>query len=67
MLGHKSNWYLVPPKDKEDEESLFYDKKCLKVNTKAGDFILWDSRTFHCNTVPRVKTLRICTYICMLP
>jgi hypothetical protein len=37
------------------------------VNSQAGDFILFDSRTFHCNTVPTNKTLRICTYICMLP
>jgi predicted 2-oxoglutarate/Fe(II)-dependent dioxygenase YbiX len=39
----------------------------IKVNSKAGDFILFDSRTFHCNTVPMTKTLRVCTYICMLP
>lgn len=39
----------------------------IKVNTKAGDFILFDSRTFHCNAVPKTKTLRVCTYICMLP
>lgn len=41
--------------------------KDIKVNTKAGDFILFDSRTFHCNAKPTTETLRVCTYICMLP
>ena len=41
--------------------------ECIKLDSQAGDFILWDSRTFHCNTVPRKKVLRVCTYICMLP
>lgn len=63
MLDFKKDWFLVPEEDKE--RAPFTD--CLKVNTLAGDFILWDSRTFHCNTVPREKTLRVCTYICMLP
>lgn len=41
--------------------------KDVKINTKAGDFILFDSRTFHCSTKPTTPTLRVCTYICMLP
>lgn len=45
-------------------EPLCYD---MKLMTEAGDFILFDSRTFHCNTVPTEKCLRVCTYICMLP
>ena len=49
--------------DKEKEEFA----GCIKVNTKAGDFILFDSRTFHCNTIPIKQVLRVCTYICMIP
>jgi ectoine hydroxylase-related dioxygenase (phytanoyl-CoA dioxygenase family) len=63
LLDHKRDWFLVPEEDKEQEPFT----GCTKINTKAGDFILFDSRTFHCNTVPREKTLRVCTYICMLP
>ena len=55
--------YNVPEEDK-NKEPLCYDRK---LNTKAGDFILFDSRTFHCNTVPMEDNLRVCTYICMLP
>lgn len=63
MLDFKKDWFLVPEEDKQNEPF----SNCMKVNTMAGDFILWDSRTFHCNTVPREKNLRVCTYICMLP
>lgn len=63
MLDFKKDWFLVPEEDKLSEP--FTD--CMKLNTKAGDFIIFDSRTFHCNTVPRDPVLRVCTYICMLP
>jgi ectoine hydroxylase-related dioxygenase (phytanoyl-CoA dioxygenase family) len=63
MVDFKKDWYLLPEDDKQEEPF----SNCMKVNTLAGDFILWDSRTFHCNTVPREKTLRVCSYICMLP
>lgn len=63
MLKESSNWYLVPENDKKKEPFINYEK----INTLAGDFILFDSRTFHCNTVPTDETLRVCTYICMLP
>jgi ectoine hydroxylase-related dioxygenase (phytanoyl-CoA dioxygenase family) len=59
----KQNWYLIPEEDKEKEPMT----NVFKVDTKAGDFILFDSRTFHCNTVPTKNVLRVCTYICMLP
>jgi ectoine hydroxylase-related dioxygenase (phytanoyl-CoA dioxygenase family) len=48
MLNLKDNWYVVPQEDKKK----YPFEKVLKVNTEAGDFILFDSRTFHCNTVP---------------
>lgn len=63
LLEKKDDWYLMEEKDKL--EAPF--KHHIKLDTLAGDFILWDSRTFHCNTVPTTPTLRICVYICMLP
>ena len=48
MLKETANWHIVPDKDKVKEPFINYEK----INTKAGDFILFDSRTFHCNTVP---------------
>jgi ectoine hydroxylase-related dioxygenase (phytanoyl-CoA dioxygenase family) len=47
LFGHK-NWYLVPEHHKNQEPFLPVEKLVLK----AGDFALWDSRTFHCNTTP---------------
>ena len=64
LLTHKEDWFKVPETDKPCEPF----NQCIKLNTEAGDFILWDSRTFHCNTVPTDKgALRVCSYICMLP
>lgn len=63
LTKHKRDWYKVPQDDKL-KEPLCEDRK---INSKAGDFILFDSRTFHCNTVPMIDCLRVCTYICMLP
>ena len=63
LMKRKHNWYKVAEEDKL-KEPLCYDRK---INTKAGDFILFDSRTFHCNTVPMMDNLRVCTYICMIP
>mmetsp|Transcript_19136 Transcript_19136/g.32030 ORF Transcript_19136/g.32030 Transcript_19136/m.32030 type:complete len:190 (-) Transcript_19136:1960-2529(-) len=41
---------------------------------KAGDMILWDSRTFHCSTpalvIPTIEPdqlLRMASYVCMVP
>lgn len=62
-MGHKKDWYKVPEEEKT-KEPLCYD---IKLDTEAGDFILFDSRTFHCNTVPTIDCLRVCTYVCMLP
>ena len=63
MENQKNNWYKFTDEDKKEE--CF--SNCMKVNSKAGDFILFDSRTFHCNTIPTKEVLRVCTYICMLP
>eukprot|EP00971_Amphidinium_carterae_P256231 5087384-Amphidinium_carterae.1 len=44
------------------------------VTCKAGDLVLWDSRTVHCNTpalstpiTPGNRLLRACAYVCMTP
>lgn len=63
LLGRKEDWYLMEEKDKFDLPFKNY----VKLDTEKGDFILWDSRTFHCNTVPKIPVLRACVYICMLP
>lgn len=63
MLNCKDDWYLVPEEEKLNKPFIDY----VKLDTEAGDFILWDSRTFHCNTVPTEKSLRVCVYICMIP
>jgi len=51
----------------------------IKVCCKPGDFVLWDSRTIHCNSsartsrpLPKLKTVllpprRLVAYICMTP
>ena len=39
----------------------------IKVCAGLGELILWDSRVFHCNTNPRGKIPRMCTYVSMQP
>lgn len=61
--SQKSDWYKLA-----ESEKAKYRDRAIKVCAKPGDFLLWDSRTFHANTVPTRKgSLRACTYICMLP
>ena len=48
MENSKTNWYKFT-EDEKKEEALAH---CIKVNSQASDFILFDSRTFHCNTIP---------------
>lgn len=42
-------------------------KKHSNPVVRLGDLILWDSRTFHCNTTPTSRNPRACAYICMIP
>jgi ectoine hydroxylase-related dioxygenase (phytanoyl-CoA dioxygenase family) len=58
-----SDWYLFS--DEEKKDPLF--RKHLKVCGEAGDVMLFDSRTFHCNTTPSRAVDRACAYVCMLP
>ena len=59
----KSDWYKLT-----DAEKVKYASRVIKVCAEPGDFLLWDSRTFHANAAPtRTGAIRACTYICMLP
>lgn len=59
----KGDWYKFSAQEQEA-----YRDRAVKVCAEPGDFLLWDSRTFHCNAVPeRQDALRVCTYICQLP
>mmetsp|Transcript_11874 Transcript_11874/g.21703 ORF Transcript_11874/g.21703 Transcript_11874/m.21703 type:complete len:351 (-) Transcript_11874:124-1176(-) len=56
-----------------DSSSVMSMPKRL-VTSRAGDLILWDSRTVHCNTpavstptAPGSRLLRACVYVCMTP
>jgi ectoine hydroxylase-related dioxygenase (phytanoyl-CoA dioxygenase family) len=60
----RDDWYFFSD-DEPQTDPLF--EQSVKVCCSAGDFILWDSRTWHCNTVPKTESLRACTYVCMLP
>lgn len=62
-LRHASDWYVFSDEEKKDPACRGH----LKVCGEAGDLMLWDSRTFHCNTVPGRPVERVCAYICMLP
>ena len=52
----------------ENYVSNLEDKK-VYVNVKAGDLVLWDSRTFHQNTCghPNCSEERLVQYLCYLP
>lgn len=58
---------------KPDEESIkFFDNLTkIHVEAKAGDIILWDSRTFHCGGEAREwrkePNFRLAAYVCMAP
>jgi len=59
------DWYLFC---REKGELDFYAScKQIKVCAKAGDMILWDSRTVHYATRPTGKRNRSVIYICMTP
>ena len=46
-LGAKmrSDFVMMP-----HDDPLLVEKKAILVKAKAGDLLLWDSRTVHCNT-----------------
>jgi len=62
-------WYKL----KDDEEAWYKEKECHRVSIKcrAGDMVLWDSRTIHCGQGPlkkrTSKNYRHVVYVCMTP
>jgi len=60
---YTSDWYRFTDKEKEDPIFSTYVKIC----GKEGDFMMWDSRTFHCNTVPTTPNTRAAVYVCEVP
>jgi ectoine hydroxylase-related dioxygenase (phytanoyl-CoA dioxygenase family) len=60
---HPDDWYKFKENDKKDP--IF--QTAIKICGKAGDFMMWDSRTFHCNTRPQTSNIRACIYICQIP
>jgi len=59
----KEDWY----KFSEEEKANDIFKNSVKICGKAGDFMMWDSRTLHCNTVPTSQNVRACVYVCQIP
>lgn len=56
-----------------EDNSLWHGPHRL-VQMRAGDFVLWDSRTVHCNSpaietpvTPEDRLLRAVVYVCMTP
>lgn len=54
-----------------EEQYAFYvdEKKCAPValeELEAGDMVIWDSRTVHCNKHGRER-VRMCSYLCAVP
>lgn len=65
-LGEGENGYNFNP-----EDAAWYREVAgcpeVKVCAKAGDLILWDSRTIHWNTNPKGERTRFATYVCYCP
>lgn len=62
------NFVIVPP------SNAVLSKQQLLPVVKAGDLILWDSRTIHCSTpalvhptAPENELLRVAAYVAMVP
>jgi hypothetical protein len=56
------NWRLI---DQAYLETIQNTRKVLHV--KAGDLVLWDSRTFHQNQFGSLPEERLVQYVCFLP
>lgn len=39
----------------------------IKVESEAGDLVVWDSRTIHFNCAPTADRTRVVVYVCMAP
>jgi hypothetical protein len=64
-----SDWHKL----KEDQEAWYKEKGCSRVSIKcrAGDMVIWDSRTIHCGQGPvkkrASKNYRHVVYVAMTP
>lgn len=67
-INSKENWYIFDSKKVKNETGVdFLEKfKRIKVCCKAGDVLLFDSRTAHTVT-PSTNNFRIAAYVSMLP
>ena len=67
--GDKSGWVRLG----DGDDAWLAERGCrpTRVTGKAGDMFLWDSRTIHCNTPPRLPRdephSRMVVYACMMP
>lgn len=48
-------------------DPILNDCTIIKPCLKAGEILLLDSRTFHCNIAPRSNNLRMCLFVSMMP
>ena len=62
-LDPKNNWYLFSEEEKQDPAFA----GAMVVEGQPGDAMIWDSRLFHCNTVPSAPSVRAVAYVCMIP
>ena len=63
-IDEPSNWHVI----KQDYLQQICEDK-LELNVKAGDLVIWDSRTFHQNTCgdSDCNEERLVQYLCYLP
>lgn len=63
--------YLSPSYSFTPEDISWYTSQPgvteIKVESEAGDLILWDSRTIHFNCAPTGDRTRVVVYVCMAP
>ncbi len=63
----QKDWYKIT----DEQFEFFREKGCEEVSllSKAGDLVLWDSRTFHCGSEPlkerEIPNFRATIYVCM--
>lgn len=66
-----NHWILSSAENKNGNGSIRYPK--LLISLKAGDLLIWDGRTIHCNTPPLIidgndkHLTRFVSYIAMSP
>ena len=63
-IDEPRDWHII---DKNYLNEIYEDK--IILNVKAGDLVIWDSRTFHQNTCGSedCKEERLIQYLCYLP